>query len=243
MPPAGQPAPTHVPPSRIATENGIAYALWLPEGPGPWPAALILHGAGSRKENHADFARLALANGWAAMTFDARGHGESEGAMGPGAVGDVVAMFRLLASEPGVDADRVIMRGSSMGGFFALHATAIEPRVAGVIAVCPASEETLSLGFKQEKFDMRVGDRDGIRAWLAEHDLRDAVEMIGPRPLIFLHAEGDEDVPVAFTRELHARAIGPRKLIVEPGGHHRSVQHDAELQAVALRWIERALPR
>ena len=36
-------------------------------------------------------------------------------------------------------------------------------------------------------------------------------------------------------------AIGPRKLIVAPGGTHRSVQHDPELQASALRWIERAL--
>jgi hypothetical protein len=30
-------------------------------------------------------------------------------------------------------------------------------------------------------------------------------------------------------------------LITVPGGHHRSVQHDAELQGAALRWIERAL--
>jgi hypothetical protein len=26
-----------------------------------------------------------------------------------------------------------------------------------------------------------------------------------------------------------------------PGGHHRSVQHDRELQAVSLRFIERVL--
>jgi hypothetical protein len=31
------------------------------------------------------------------------------------------------------------------------------------------------------------------------------------------------------------------RLIVVPGGHHRSIQHDQELQAVSLRFIERAL--
>jgi len=31
-----------------------------------------------------------------------------------------------------------------------------------------------------------------------------------------------------------------RKLVVLPGGHHRSIQHDAELQGEALRFIERA---
>lgn len=202
---------------------------------------LVLHGAGSRKENHADFARLAAANGWAALAFDARGHGASEGEMGPGAVEDVAAMARLLAAEPGVDPERVAARGSSMGGFLALHAAAVAPEIAAVIAICPASEDGLRRGLDQGRLDMRVADIEALRAWLGEHDLREAVELIGPRPLIFLHAEGDEEVPVAWTRELHERAIGPRKLIVAPGGHHRSVQHDAELQVTALRWVERAL--
>lgn len=241
MPPPASPPPTHRPPTRRGTERGLAYALWLPGEEPPWPGMLVLHGAGSRKENHADFARLACAGGWAALAFDLRGHGESEGQMGPGAVEDVAAMARLLAAEPGVDPDRVAARGSSMGGFLALHAAAVAPQIAGVVAICPASEEGLRRGLKQGRFEMEVGDVEGLRAWLAEHDLREAVEMIGPRPLIFLHAEGDEQVPLAWTRELHERAIGPRKLIVEPGGHHRSVQHDAELQAAALRWIGREL--
>ena len=64
---------------------------------------------------------------------------------------------------------------------------------------------------------------------------------MGPKPLILLHAEGDEQIPGDFSSELYERAAEPRKLIIVPGGHHRSVQHDAELQGVALRWIERAL--
>ena len=48
-------------------------------------------------------------------------------------------------------------------------------------------------------------------------------------------------MPVAHSRALHARAAGSR-LVTVPGGHHRSVQHDGELQALALRFIERALP-
>jgi hypothetical protein len=52
-------------------------------------------------------------------------------------------------------------------------------------------------------------------------------------------------VPIAHSREL-AQALaadGPpgSRLIAVPGGHHRSIQHDEELQAVSLRFIERAL--
>ncbi|MGZ5332563.1 MAG: alpha/beta hydrolase family protein [Solirubrobacterales bacterium] len=236
------PAPhTHPQPTREGSDEGLAHALWLPDSDPPWPGVLIVHGAGSRKENHADFARLANANGWAALAFDARGHGESKGEMSPGAVADVARMAGLLAAEPGVDPDRVIARGSSMGGFLALHAAAVSPRIAGVIAICPAGEDGLRRALKRGELEMRVGDVDGLRAWLAEHDLRNAVELIGPRPLIFLHAEGDEQIPYTWSQELYERAIGPRRLILAPGGHHRSVQHDPELQTTALRWIEKQL--
>jgi hypothetical protein len=28
--------------------------------------------------------------------------------------------------------------------------------------------------------------------------------------------------------------------VLFPGGHHRSLQHDVEVQALSVRWIERA---
>src|SRR3954452_18117928 len=88
------------PPPRAASERGahrgLAYELWLPESPPPWPGVVIIHGAGSKKENHGDFARLASGSGWAALTFDQRGHGESEGEMSPAVVSDASAMAKLL---------------------------------------------------------------------------------------------------------------------------------------------------
>ena len=59
-------------------------------------------------------------------------------------------------------------------------------------------------------------------------------------PLLLLHAEGDERVPVAHSREL-ARIAPNAELVVVPGGHHRSVQHDAELQGHALRWLRKVV--
>lgn len=243
-------------PDRADRHNGLAYTLWLPDPggstdrrghasrpvpPPPWPGIVICHGAGSSKENHADFARLAAANGWAALAFDARGHGESEGEMSAEAVEDVIAMADLLAVHDGVDPRRVAVRGSSMGGFLAIHAAAATPRIAGVIAYCPASEDGLARGLRRGEFDMRVGDPLALEAWLAASDLREAVARLRGQPLILLHAEGDEQVPCEWSRELIALASEPKRLILVPGGDHRSLQHDPELQAVALRWLERRL--
>jgi alpha-beta hydrolase superfamily lysophospholipase len=57
-----------------------------------------------------------------------------------------------------------------------------------------------------------------------------------------MHAAGDEQVPVEHSRELatHFRSDTSR-LIVVPGGHHRSIQHDPELQAASVKFILAAL--
>jgi uncharacterized protein len=238
--------------------DGLAYALWLPDPLGsreqsggptrrppapPWPGIVIVHGAGSRKENHADFARLAAASGWAALSFDAHGHGASDGEMSVTAIDDVIRMVHLLAAGTGVDPRRVAVRGSSMGGFLAIHAAAMAREVAGVIAICPASAEDLRRGLSRGDLEMRVSDPFALEAWLLDLDLGDAVERLRGRPLIILHAEGDNQVPVERSEELYERGDEPRKLVIAPGGDHRSVQHDAELQGVALRWLERQLGR
>ncbi len=227
-------------PSVRGEHEGRPYWLWLPRDEGPWPAMLILHGAGSRKENHADFARLCAAGGWAALSYDQRGHGDSTDEMGPQALADVGRMARFLAEVDGVDAGRVCARGSSMGGFMAIHGAARSGAIAGVIAICPAGEEHLLRGLRNDELEFRIGPeaRYALAAWLEEHDLRDAAGLMAAKPLILLHARGDERIPSDWSVELHDAKPDPVKLIVLPGGHHRSIQHDQELQSVALAWIQ-----
>lgn len=214
--------------------------MWLPRKAPPWPGMVILHGAGSAKENHADFGRACAAGGWAALSYDCRGHGESREPMTPEALADVSRMARFLATQPGVDGDRVCVRGSSMGGYLAILATASTQALAGAIAICPASAAGLRRGLRSDDLGFRA-DAEGLDAWIAEHELVDSVGLISPRPLILLHARGDERVPCEHSERLYAAAGDPRKLIVVPGGSHRSVQHDAELQGVALSWLGRQL--
>jgi uncharacterized protein len=230
-------------PSASGEAEGRPYLLWTPDSSPPWPGMVIIHGAGSRKENHADFGRACSGAGWAALAYDQRGHGEGDHEMSAEALSDVGRMARFLGSLDEVDGDRVCVRGSSMGGFVAIHGAATSESIAGVIAICPAGEEHLLRGLRERTLEIRAGERGraDLKAWLSEHDLRDAVELLGPKPLILIHAAGDERIPSEFSAELYERAAEPRKLIIIPGGHHRSAQHDAELQGIALRWLGRAL--
>jgi uncharacterized protein len=228
----------HAPPAppELGSHDGLSYALFLPEAD-PAVGVVLLHGAGSAKESHFDFGRLCRASGVAALAYDSRGHGRSEGAFGPGAIDDVLAMCELLRSH----APAVGLRGSSMGGFQAIHAAARDPQLAAVVATCPAPEDMLLRGLRSGQLEGFEVDRPATEEWLETLDLYDAVTRLGPATaLLLLHARGDEQIPYTVSEELFAAAHEPKRLLLLPGGHHRSLQHDLELQSVSCRYIERA---
>ncbi len=227
----------HEPPAppELGERDGLSYALFRPQGP-PAGGVVILHGAGSAKESHFDFGRVCRDRGLAALAFDARGHGRSSGHFGPGAVGDVLAMRDVLSAH----APRIGLRGSSMGGFLAIQAAAAEASIAAVAAICPAPPELLARGIASGDLDFEV-DREATVQWLGTLDLAESAARLSPRTaLLLLHARGDERVPHTVSQELHDAAGEPKRLIVFPGGHHRSLQHDLEVQNITARFLERA---
>jgi uncharacterized protein len=223
---------TPAPPAELGELDGLAYSLWLPDSD-PWAGVVVLHGAGSCKESHHDFARAARAAGLSAVCFDQRGHGASGGELDGRALADVAAVAGLLGDVP------LVTRGSSMGGYLSIVAAA-ELGAQAVIGICPASADALWRGLRSGELEFPA-DIPSLKALLAEHPLDAAVEQL-QAPLLVMHAEGDEQVPVANSRALARRFRDPRsELVVVPGGHHRSVQHDAELQGHSLRWLRGAL--
>jgi uncharacterized protein len=230
-------------PAQAGRLQGLAYTLWLP--PQPRGGVVILHGAGSQKESHHDFARVIHAAGLASICFDQRGHGASGGALDDRAAQDVATMASLLrtkldeAGMPDARSAPIALRGSSMGGYLAIVAAPLAQAQA-VVAICPAPSELLRFGLSHDRFEF-AADKPALDEFLAENDLSAAVAELEV-PLLLLHADGDEQVPVESSRELAEHAAHPSsRLIVVPGGHHRSIQHDGELQAVSLRFLTRQL--
>jgi alpha-beta hydrolase superfamily lysophospholipase len=224
--------PTPDPPAEVGRRDGLAYALFLPEGQ-PRGGVLIVHGAGSCKESHFDFARACRSAGYAAVAYDQRGHGESEGCLDGRVLEDAAAMAALLPDGP------LVLRGSSLGGYVALLAAA-RLDAAAVVAICPAGSEDLLRGLRAGSLDFEA-DALELERFLEAHDLARCVAELRT-PMLLLHAEGDEQIPVEHSNSLYRAARMPRKrLIALPGGHHRSIQHDPELQGEALRFIDKSL--
>jgi fermentation-respiration switch protein FrsA (DUF1100 family) len=150
-------------------------------------------------------------------------------------------MIDLMRSH----APRVALRGSSMGGFLALHAAAGDPSVCAVVAICPAPEDRLLRLLRSDEPPRFECDSPATEAWLESLDLYAAAGRLGPETaLLLLHARGDEQIPWTVSEDLFAAAHEPKRLLVLPGGHHRSLQHDLELQALSRRFMrDAARPR
>ena len=151
--------PEHHPYGRARSQFG---ELFLPDGDGPFPVAVLLHGGFwkaeyGRKQTHALCADLA-ARGWAAWNVEYRRLGSLSGGGYPRTLEDVAAAVDHLAEMPAhaggrLDLARVVAIGHSAGGHLATWlATRAAPRVAvsgvvaqaGVVDLRLASELALS---------------------------------------------------------------------------------------------------
>ncbi|PZH14286.1 ABC transporter ATP-binding protein, partial [Streptomyces sp. NTH33] len=122
----------------------IATSYFTPAGAGRHPAVLIGHGFGGSKDDVRRQAEDLAADGYAVLTWSARGFGGSTGKIGlngPDAeVADVSRLIDWLAKRPEVELDgpgdpRVGVTGASYGGAISLLAAGHDDRVD---AIAPA---------------------------------------------------------------------------------------------------------
>ena len=122
----------------------LSAVLHVPDGQGgePLPAFVVLHGfVGSKDESHAQIQAQMLENfGYAALRFDFRCCGESEGERGQVRCFDQVAdaknALTFLSRRPEVDPARIGVIGHSFGAAVAVYAAGVDDRFACCISSC-----------------------------------------------------------------------------------------------------------
>jgi uncharacterized protein len=106
-----------------------------------YPAFLLLHGFGSNKAGAGltGEAEYLAARGYAALRFDFRGCGESEGERGVVICQEQVADTRnaitYLQGRPDVDGSRIAVLGHSFGAAVAVYTGGVDERAAAVVSI------------------------------------------------------------------------------------------------------------
>jgi alpha-beta hydrolase superfamily lysophospholipase len=166
-------------------------AAWLyPAADAPVaPIVVVAHGlSGTRRDRLGAFAERFAAAGIAALVFDHRGFGDSEGEPDlfhpKRQLEDWHAAIAFARSLPGIDGDRVATFGSSMGGGNALAAAAQDARVAAAISQVPF----LDIVRQAHRSSPQVAARMLFSAVLGRH-----LPVVGrPDQAAFINAPGGE---------------------------------------------------
>jgi uncharacterized protein len=116
----------------------LAGTLFLPSGPGPHGAVVIVHGSGPEtRQKYIPLATIFARHGVAALIYDKRGTGQSTGdwrrSPFSALTDDASAVLDFLALRPEVDSLRVGIWGGSEGGWIAPAVASRSSRVAFVI--------------------------------------------------------------------------------------------------------------
>ncbi|MGC3953660.1 MAG: S9 family peptidase [Propionicimonas sp.] len=254
------PIPTH---ELIATSpDGAPVHGWvvLPEGEGPHPVLLTIHGGpfAAYGPGFFDEAQVYAGAGYAVVMCNPRGsasYGEAYGAAIRGALGDrdladVLAFLdHALATVPGLDADRLGIMGGSYGGYLTAWTIAHDHRFAAAI---------VERGYLDPRSFVGASDIGWYfpQAYhaddLATMDAQSPTLLAGQvtTPTLVLHSEQDLRCPVsqAFRYYTELKLAGVEaELLVFPGENHELSRsgrpwHRRQRFEAILEWWGRHLP-
>ena len=115
-------------------EDTIVGQLYLPDGAGPFAGVVLCHGfAGVKELLLPAYAQRFAGAGFAALTFDYRGFGASQGERGrivpERQIDDIRSAVGFMSGQPAIAANRLALWGTSLGGANAVVAASRDPRI------------------------------------------------------------------------------------------------------------------
>jgi dienelactone hydrolase len=188
----------------VAPDATIEGYLSKPDGSGPFPAVVYLHGCNGLSKNTRDRVAERM-TGWgyvsfAVNSFATRGIRESCDRLMPVRQGDALAALAYLSKLPFVDPQRIAVVGSSQGGIIALQL---------------ASTHSVNL--------FAIPDDPKFKAAVAYYPLCGIATQELTIPTVILIGELDDWTPAKdceLWMKWRAGKGAPVKLIIYPGAYH-----------------------
>ena len=215
---------------------------------------VLVHGLNRSRAEMLSRAVFLAKNGYNALLFDLRHHGESGGkisSLGYYESNDVLAALNYLREQRHLECP-VGLWGVSMGATASLLAFSRSPEVNCAIADSPflSFENTivhhaqLFLGLPRFPIvDLILFFTSyQLRIQMKDFDMRKTVREIGPRPILFVAGTADRRMPPEIARTLYGIASSPQKeiLIVDGAKHGEAYRTDpVNYQQVVLGFLAR----
>jgi len=226
---------------RLTTVDDLGLsAAYYPVSTNSAAAVILLHAYGKTKDEWGTVPILFQRNGIAVLTFDLRGHGDSNRRLTANGVEivdyqkfgprdfknmliDVNQAYDWLTSQPGIDKHRIAIIGSSIGANLALRYAAFNDEVAGLILLSPG------IFYRDVRTD-------------------DVITRYGKRPLRIVVGR-DDTFPFESSKQLitlrqqAGQSVESNELLACTGNLHGAAMLTGvtELPSVVFAWLDRTL--
>jgi len=214
------------------SRDGTSLSGWfIPAVGQPKGTVIHFHGNAQNMTSHFGFVSWLPSRGFNLFVFDYRGYGKSAGKPErQGIYEDCLAALDYIAKRPGIDHERLLVLGQSLGGANAIVALSSSPRK-GVRAIAIDSTFSSYRGIVRDK----IGDIPllSLLRWPLSYLLigdelspDQYVAKIAPTPLLIIHGSEDPVIPYRHGKRLFDLAGEPKQLWTVEGGEHTSALMD-----------------
>ncbi|MFC1965425.1 alpha/beta hydrolase [Chloroflexota bacterium] len=237
----------------------IAGRIYLPaEGDKQlYPTVCICHGIPSGNppapgdKGYPGMAENICSEVFGVFIFNFRGTGFSEGNLDIlGWTRDLKAAIDYLYALPEVDRTHLSLLGFSGGAAVSVYVASQDTRVTSVVAcACPAEFSIItradslpsvidryrSIGvFRDKSFPHSV--EEWFNGFRAVSPIK-CVAGIAPDPLLIVHGNQDETVPLDNAYRLYEKAKEPKQITIVDGAGHR-LRWDGSAMAAVINWLK-----
>jgi alpha/beta superfamily hydrolase len=234
----------------------LAGELHIPSTEKVQPGLCICHGIPAAPPDPSDRGYTLLAQhfchaGFITLIFNFRGTGKSQGNLDIlGWSRDLQEALDFLYNLKEVDKSCFYLLGFSGGAAVSIYTAAHDPRISSVVTCsCPAEFNSLSQRETPleaiERFRQigAIRDKDfppSIEEWERGFETVSPikwVDKISPRPLLLVHGDADELIPLEHAYKLYQKAKEPKELKIIPGAKHKMRLEKAAM-AFVLDWLK-----
>jgi uncharacterized protein len=195
----------------LETPDGETVIVWYGKAQPGQPTLLYFHGNAGSLASRSERIRKYLARGRGMFMMTYRGYAGSTGAPSEAAnVADAKRAYDALLKE-GVRPEDIIIYGESIGSGVAVQVAA-EKKAAGLILDAPYSSMA----------DLASGQYPWLPVRLLLLDRYESKSFIAfvKCPLLIIHGEKDDIIPVAMGRAMFALASEPKSIVTFPEAGH-----------------------
>jgi dienelactone hydrolase len=211
--------------------------LTIPNGKGPFPAVILVHGSGPNDRNEtiganhpfADIADGLSSQGIAVLRYDKRTlmHSAMVATVEDEVIDDAVAAVQLLRARPDVLGDRIFVVGHSLGAVLAPEIAKKAWPVAGIVLLAPSGRKLPQIIVQQARFlgqasPAQLAELERQADELSAHKMPPSETFLGATASYFYDLDARDEVAIA-------RSLDVPILILHGGRDYQVIEEDIRI--------------